>query len=66
MFFMEMKRGSFINHMIEVLGLDVSTVNKKAIVAEGKLLVKNVDREVTYGDLSYSSDALSLWTFPSR
>ena len=50
-----MKKEGSIDHVIEALGLDVSTVNEKATPAEVKPLVKDTDVEVAHGDFSYSS-----------
>ena len=51
----EMKQEGLIDHVINALGLNVSTVNRKATTAEAKPLVKDTDGEVAHGVFSYSS-----------
>ena len=50
-----MKQERLVDHVTEVLGLDVGTMNEKAPPAEVKLLVKDANGEVAHGDFSYSS-----------
>ena len=57
-----MKQEGLIDCTVEALGLDVGTVNQKAIPAKAKLLVKDTGGDVVHGDFSYCKhDALSFW-----
>ena len=50
-----MKQNGLIDHVIEVLALDICTVDGKAISAEVKSLVKDTDVEVIHGEFRYSN-----------
>ena len=52
---LEMNQEGLIDHVIEVLGLDVGTVSGKATPAEATLLVRDTNGEVVHGNFSYSS-----------